>query len=328
MLLGLVVAWLVVEAYARLTGLGETPQLGTDFDRSPVLYAPEPPRRHPWTEPGETPFVVAVIGDSFTVGEGVQVDDSYPYRLERLLNLNADTQPAEVRVWAQSGTSTHTQLRFLRRAVAEGPDLMILGIFVNDSETHKIAAWREPLRPRVASGWKLGLITASRSAAWLYQRYEEERIRRAWIDYMRKIWDPEFEGRKAFERAVGKFAARTRERAIPLLAVVLPPAGALGAGYPLTFVHDAIRETLEENDVPYFDLLPVFRGRSGERLAVLPGVGGRLNGIGGRIVAEAIFGHLLRAGWIPSEYEPRLATEQRRDYWRNKLLAAKSVRPR
>ena len=47
------------------------------------------------------------------------MDDAYPARLERLLNLNEGTRPAQVRVYAASGTSTESQRGFVLRALRE-----------------------------------------------------------------------------------------------------------------------------------------------------------------------------------------------------------------
>ena len=47
------------------------------FDRSPIAYLPEPERFHPWPGGEEEPLRIAVIGDSITLGSGVQPDDSY-----------------------------------------------------------------------------------------------------------------------------------------------------------------------------------------------------------------------------------------------------------
>lgn len=326
-LLGLAAAWLLVEAIARFAGLAAPPQLGTNFDRSPALFFSEPERLHPWSSTDGDVFRIAVIGDSFTVGEGVQRDDAYPARLERLLNLNANTTPVEVRTYARSGTSTRVQRRFLRRAVANQPDLIILGVFLNDSETFKMGRWRRELQPRVPSGWRLRLLQTSRSLAWLYQRLEERRIGRSWMQYMHRLYEPEFAGWKQFNGALKSFANTCRAAEIPLVAIVLPPAGALGPEYPFEFAHEKIHEALKGQGIPYFDLLDVFRGRSGLRLSVLPGVDGHFNEIGNRMVAEAVFGYLLRQGHIPAAYNPRQTEPQPAELWLRRLRKAKSVLP-
>ena len=75
-LFGLAMAWIMVEAFVRLTNLAAPPELGAEFDRSPALFLPQSGRQHPWSSSEEDTFLIAVIGDSFTVGEGVQRDDA------------------------------------------------------------------------------------------------------------------------------------------------------------------------------------------------------------------------------------------------------------
>ena len=52
-----------------------------DADRSPMFYDRTEARAHPWTLGASNLLRIAVIGDSFTVGVGVQTDDTYGARL-------------------------------------------------------------------------------------------------------------------------------------------------------------------------------------------------------------------------------------------------------
>lgn len=314
-LFGLALAWLLVEAVARFAGLAEPLRLGADFDRSPSLYLAEQGREHPWSTGDDEGLAIAMIGDSLTAGSGVQQDDAYPARLERLLNLNEDTPPVEVRTYARSGTNTHYQLRFLRRALVEKPDLVLLGVFVNDAEDLEIINWRDVVLPRVPTGWRADLLRASHSLAWLYQRLEHRRIQRAYTGYLREIYHPDFPGWERFNRALGVFAGTCHKEEVPLVAIVLPSAGSLGPEYPFDFVHEKIHGALAAQQIPYFDLLKIFRNRSPDRLSVLPGVDGHFNEIGHRMVAEAVLGYLLRADHIPAAYAPRLVTPQGEEHW-------------
>ncbi len=326
-LFGLALAWIALEAVVRVTDRAAPPVLGTDFDRSPALFFAQPERLHPWSGDHEDPFRIAVIGDSFTVGQGVQVDDAYPARLERLLNLNAGVRPAEVKTWAREGSSTSDQLKFLRQALAAEVDLIVLGIFINDTESNQSRAWRRQLRPRIPTGWKLELLQTSEALAWIYSTLEQARIQREWVEYIHRIYEPDTRGWKDFARAVRRFGEISRANGVPVVAIILPPPGVLGADYPFEFAHQAIRDQLESSQIPYLDLLDIFRGRSGLRLAVLPGVDGHYNEIGHRLAAEALFGFLLKEGHIPIDYNPALAESQPRRYWLKQLREAKSVVP-
>jgi len=80
-------------------------------------------------------FRVLAIGDSVTFGFGVHVEDSYPKRLEALLNASRNNGANRVEVLnaAVPGTALVSYLKTLR---AEGsilqPDLILVGIVLND----------------------------------------------------------------------------------------------------------------------------------------------------------------------------------------------------
>lgn len=100
---GLAMPLVALELVLRLTGAGGPATHGVSFDRERFHYLPEPERANPWLagvgKEGEV-LTLAVVGDSFAVGQGVDWDDALPARLERLLNLNAGVPPADVRAFA------------------------------------------------------------------------------------------------------------------------------------------------------------------------------------------------------------------------------------
>ena len=81
--------------------------------------------------------------------------------------------------------------------------------------------------------------------AWLYQRLEDRRIQRAWMEYMHTLYDPAFTGWERFNRALEVFGHKTRKADIPLLAIIMPPAGSLQGEYPFAFAHQKIQSALE-----------------------------------------------------------------------------------
>lgn len=76
-------------------------------------------------------FRIVGLGDSFTFGYGVNVEDTYLARLERLL-LESGTN-AEVINLGVAGLGTAEELRILQESGLQyDPDLVILGYYVND----------------------------------------------------------------------------------------------------------------------------------------------------------------------------------------------------
>ena len=79
-------------------------------------------------------FRIMVIGDSFTFGQGVNLEDTYSKDLERLINNEGLT--SEVINCGVIGYGMWQYLEVLKRKVIPyQPDLVILGIFVDDITT-------------------------------------------------------------------------------------------------------------------------------------------------------------------------------------------------
>ena len=79
-------------------------------------------------------FRIMVIGDSFTFGQGVNLEDTYSKYLERLINNKGMT--SEVINCGVIGYGMWQYLEVLKRKVIPyKPDLVILGIFIDDITT-------------------------------------------------------------------------------------------------------------------------------------------------------------------------------------------------
>src|SRR2546426_4338661 len=90
---------------------------------------------HAFAKPPGTHRVL-LLGDSITLGLGERVDETYPRRLEALLNGNAAVErPVEVICGAAGGWNTEAERNYLR---AEGlrfaPDVVVLLYVTNDNE--------------------------------------------------------------------------------------------------------------------------------------------------------------------------------------------------
>jgi len=137
-LVGCLVAMGVVEVVFRLlmNGARSTPPL---MDKPKINYMPEsafltrdfyyPPEKAAGT------FRIVAIGDSFTFGGKVQFDDTFPKRLERMLNLNTSQRKVEVLNWGIPGYSTVQEAELFEDAVMKfNPDLIVVEITLNDAE--------------------------------------------------------------------------------------------------------------------------------------------------------------------------------------------------
>ncbi len=77
-------------------------------------------------------FRIVVLGDSITFGNFLSVEDTYPKKLEDLLNAD-DKDAYEVLNFGVGGYDLHNYLALLKgRVVQYAPDLVVIGLCVND----------------------------------------------------------------------------------------------------------------------------------------------------------------------------------------------------
>jgi len=291
------------------------------FDRSLKFYPVDFSRLHPWTRKGEKPLRIAIIGDSITEGAQVQPYDTYSMRLESLLNINPTSTPVEVHIYASAGTCTKHQKRFLRKALSIEPDIVILGICLNDAEdfAHKkqLNAWREERLPRVPPPQIARLLRMSKILSWIYQKKETVRTRKAQNEYFRKLFNPDYSGFRRFKRALKYFQDVCTTRDVKFVAVIFPMVHADldEEQYPFTDIHATIREILDEYHIQYLDLLPYYINKTSDRLTAIPGIDGHPNEIGHRIAAEVIFEYLVTNQVVDASYDPHLKQMSRLEYW-------------
>jgi hypothetical protein len=314
---GLLLAGSAVELALRMAGIGRPLELGPLFDREVVSWVPQKgPGGH--RKSRRTPLKIAIVGDSFAHGGGNDWGDAYGQRLELLLNLNAATPPAEVRVWAHDGFNTQQELRFLRSIFRWKPQLVILGVFLNDSEDRsdpKNWELRAELMPRVPEGRLRTVLRGSRALGWTWQRLEAMRQRRAAAAYSALVFDPAYSGWLSFERSLDAFAERTRERRVPLVALLFPQLDGVGP-YRDALGYQRMLAALTERSIDTLALAPYFEGKSPERTTVYPGIDGHPNEIAHRIAARALLDFLLDHSYVDEAYRP-LTSERRvgRDEW-------------
>ncbi|UCE86264.1 MAG: SGNH/GDSL hydrolase family protein [Deltaproteobacteria bacterium] len=80
-------------------------------------------------------FRILVLGDSFTMGSGVEEWEAYPARLESLLNADAGPARFEVLNFGTSGMNLRASVRRLVQfGLAYRPALVVYGFTVNDIE--------------------------------------------------------------------------------------------------------------------------------------------------------------------------------------------------
>lgn len=305
--LALLAAELLLRAAAR--AMPAAPLLR--HDRSAVFYDVQPGRDHPWAAGEKSPLRIAVIGDSFAKGVGVQLDDRYAARLERLLNLNEGVRPAEVRVFDLAGTSTFQQFPLLKQALEWKADVVILGLCLNDAEDwarpQRVKEWRRETMPPAPPAWLAPLLRRSRVLSWVHAKAGQVPARRGYIRYYHRLYDPEYKGFRRLRESLGMFRDQCDEAGVRFTVMIFPLlADDFSPGrYPFADVHAAIRGLLDEKGTDHLDLLDAFQGTQPVRMQAIPEIDPHPSEIAHRIAAEALLNHLLDRGFVDAAYRPR-----------------------
>jgi hypothetical protein len=288
---------LVAEAVVRLLGGGEAGPSGyapvnTDGrSRRPInKKGYRDLERAPARPPGVRRLVS--LGDSFAWGASVEFEDAYPQRLERGLTRRRGERWEVVNL-ALPGMNTASQAEQLAtEGMAYGPDAVLVGFVLNDSEDPDSAEARR------AREWALerrqeatGRSLLARSALFrmvstrLWATVENRRR----IAGFRSMYLPDAPGWIEARKALRAMSGLCRERGIPLVVAIFPLFGnPLDEDYPFTAIHAEVARAATAAGARVVDLLPAYRGLRWELLVVNGAADEHPNEIAHRIAADTL----------------------------------------
>jgi lysophospholipase L1-like esterase len=233
---------------------------------------------------------VAVVGDSFTEGQGVRESDAYPRVLERLLNARR-RRHFEVLNLGHRGLDLPELLGPFEAALALGADVVVYGMVLNDADQSHVFRRRWPRlndwimvrRPSV----QLGPLD-SRLVALVRDRYETRVTARETTRWYQEMYgEPNRDGWDRTKAHLRRMQARARERGVPLLVALWPLLVELEGAYPFQDAHRRIAQVCQRNGIDFLDLFDALRGRRSAALWVHP-VDLHPNEVGHRLAAEAL----------------------------------------
>jgi hypothetical protein len=247
------------------------------------VYSSEPP-------PGS--IRIAVLGDSYTMGDAVPLAATYPKQLERLL---CERSRCEVMNAGISATNSHNQLETLREVLRDyHPHMVVLGYNINDFYYRKQTRFADLANAGYAytvlsdgrvkirheyTWWQRVKLTASQ-LSYLYRWVRNTLDKLAWrsrapadFDSFARIRDWVSEGGhlKSFE-ALEEMRQLCAQQGIPFLVLILPgvvdmpQSIASMKDYPYVKEHEMMHAQMGARGIEYLDLLPAF---DDEKTAVL-----------------------------------------------------------
>jgi hypothetical protein len=239
---------------------------------------------------------IVCIGDSFTWGDGIRFDDTYPKRIERNLNcfLTPETgKKYEVLNISWCGYSTFQEVEQLKFIKEFHPDLIIWGYCFNDSED-----WADPqglMRLRYRYMFrrppnKFFEIVFKRSSllSFIAYRLDNMRIARGNIKYYKHIYKNHYSG---WNRTKESFAA-IGQQDVPVMFLIFPILSYDFQKYPFGEQHNKLHDELNKNKLPYIDFYDYFKWEKHIRLEAVPYINPHMSEIANRIVADVLYNKL------------------------------------
>ena len=204
-------------------------------------------------------YRIAVIGDSFTWGQGVEVEERFSNRLESFLG------PAyEVFNFGQPGNNLREHLDVLRQALPTSPDFVLLQLYINDFETAAMQRPQpRPLLPRETDrSFRRRFVTYDMLSKQWALLQETVGLCESYPGYMsRNLLDANAPNAVETMALLHRFIDETAAAGVPTGFVIFPAYDAMGprgAHYPFAYLHDRVKALCVDTKTPCLDLLPVF----------------------------------------------------------------------
>jgi lysophospholipase L1-like esterase len=203
---------------------------------------------------------IVMVGDSLTVGWGVEVESTFSKRIERLY---AAAGIAEVINLGVGNYNTVQEVQaFLTKGRRYRPDVVVLSYFVNDAEL------LVPTTPpsRLMRACQACVFVTGRSDALMRQFFG----RMDWAQYYLSLYDDgASRGWLAAREAIGRLADVARQDGIKMLVASLPELHDV-ADYRFGRVTDLVRQAAQENGAAFVDVLPYLKDQPSSKLWVTP----------------------------------------------------------
>jgi hypothetical protein len=201
-------------------------------------------------------YRIAVVGDSFTFGNGVRQQDRYSDLLQARLPSHF-----EVLNFGAAGANTPEHHALVARLLPDvHPDFVLLQWYVNDVEDDDSAGRPSfhPLMPvRSIHNW---LNDASALYTVANMQWAETQVAfgmtSSYADYLqRRLGDPNSHDSQLDRGLLLDLVRLCKRAGVPIGIVLFPDtAGSLGKDYPFGYLHDRVHEVCQSENLTCLDL--------------------------------------------------------------------------
>jgi lysophospholipase L1-like esterase len=292
-LLGGCVAALVVAEYGTRIVLDRTPT-GAAAGEPPAAAAPRIVNSLGFREREIGPkrvgtYRIAVVGDSYTWGQGLADDERFSNVLGNLLGPRYDV--------LNFGVPGHAMLEHLQEldlVLKLSPDFILLQMYINNFETPSMR------RPDPMHLLPHDLNARLNGSSVVYQilndRFAQLQEALGFVDsydgYLaRHLRDPDSPDAQQAFGWLREFFQRAQAAGVPSGAVLFPAAdamGAFGSNYPFQFLHEHVQTVCAQAQVRCLDLLPLFASLPDPRTTWINPTDAHPNAVTNRRAAVAI----------------------------------------
>jgi lysophospholipase L1-like esterase len=202
-------------------------------------------------------YRIAIVGDSFTFGQGIEERERFSNVLEASLGPRY-----EVLNFGVPGNDLPEHVEVLGQALRVSPDFVLLQLYINDFETPAM------IRPQAHAllPWPTLDYWLLRSSALFDllneiwgQLQEATGMVESYAHYMeRNLLDPNSANSREAFGLLRQFIERARAAGVPSGTVLFPNPGFLSRNYPFGYLHERVRAVCVGQRISCLDLRAPF----------------------------------------------------------------------
>lgn len=235
------------------------------------------------TQKASSTIRIIFLGDSFTFGEGVYLEDTFPEQFKKMAQKNNlfKNNDLEIINLGVGGYNTSQAVALLEEfALDLKPDYIVLSYTLNDAETNLffivnenlMRQNREEIVPENISQ-TLNIppvISWSKSIKAIWKISINKKQTKKLINYYQSIYKKHQPGWKDTQKALAKLSEISQQNNIPVVITIFPLLYELNDNYPFNNIHALIKQNLDKNQLPYIDLFSYLKNKNASDLWVYP----------------------------------------------------------
>jgi len=249
---------------------------------------------------------VACIGDSYTFGEGVGDDETWPAQLAAELEREATTTKHEVMNCGVNSYDTRQEVRLLEtRVLPYDPDLVLLAFFLNDAAVRAEGRFAGVEFGRPSATYRFltenALARKVRSVSRLADGISDRLVRHEYLVFLgesrSRLYAQDAPGWKMARDELVRAQEILAAREIPFVVILYPLLFRTGETLATHDAYEKVAAHCNVSGIRVLDLEPTFIDADVDRLRVHP-ADAHPNADGHALAARAIYESLRREGLI------------------------------